>query len=172
MREVRARPERSLRGRGARHAGRLAAAAAVARAWPGWGSSTASSIRPVGRRREREQSAKSTRTSSGVSTVSDGDGSPAAGRQELIHPQVLVPHSMKSLAPEQRGRGSRRPRGRGGCTAAVSLLGGSRELPERRRRQALKAGGARGSISLLQLLQLFFCFKKESGKTSSIILLL
>ncbi|TKW39899.1 hypothetical protein SEVIR_1G210000v4 [Setaria viridis] len=74
-------------------------------------------------------------SSSGVSTVSDcGDGSPvlAAGRLELIPPQVLVPHSMKSLtpaapAPERSREGGvvAVPEGRVHGGGLLSLLGGS-----------------------------------------------
>ncbi|CAN6238419.1 unnamed protein product [Urochloa humidicola] len=68
-------------------------------------------------------------SSSGVSTVSDGDGSPAVGRQELIPPQVLVPHSMKSLAPpperSREGGAVAVPEGRVHGGGLLSLLGGS-----------------------------------------------
>ncbi|CAL5021292.1 unnamed protein product [Urochloa decumbens] len=78
------------------------------------------------------RSASKEHSSSGVSTVSDGDGSPvAAGRQELIPPQVLVPHSMKSLAPAPAPERSREggvvavPEGRVHGGGLLSLLGGS-----------------------------------------------
>ncbi|XP_062219411.1 uncharacterized protein LOC133919146 [Phragmites australis] len=73
-------------------------------------------------------------TSSGVSTVSDCDGSPVAGttRQELIPPQVLVPHSMKSsppaAAPADGGREEgvvAIPEGRVHGGGLLSLLGGT-----------------------------------------------
>ncbi|CAN6232184.1 unnamed protein product [Urochloa humidicola] len=72
-------------------------------------------------------------SSSGASTVSDGDGSPvAAGRQELIPPQVLVPHSMKFLAPaapaperSREGGVVAVPEGRVHGGGLLSLLGGS-----------------------------------------------
>uniref|UniRef100_A0A0A9GHA5 WRKY19-like zinc finger domain-containing protein n=1 Tax=Arundo donax TaxID=35708 RepID=A0A0A9GHA5_ARUDO len=75
-------------------------------------------------------------SSSGVSTVSDCDGgSPVAGtrRQELIPPQVLIPHSMKSsptAAPKPADRGREGgvvavPEGRVHGGGILSLLGGS-----------------------------------------------
>jgi hypothetical protein len=74
-------------------------------------------------------------SSSGVSTVSDCDGSPEAAtrRQELIPPQVLVPRSMKSLTaatvqpPEssREGRVVAVPEGRVHGGGLLSLLGGS-----------------------------------------------
>ncbi|GJM85339.1 hypothetical protein PR202_ga01780 [Eleusine coracana subsp. coracana] len=71
-------------------------------------------------------------SSSGVSTVSDCDGgSPvAAGRQELIPPQVLVPHSMKSPPPSVRSREGGGvvvavPEGRVHGGGLLTLLGGS-----------------------------------------------
>ncbi|PWZ27207.1 putative WRKY transcription factor 19 [Zea mays] len=74
-------------------------------------------------------------SSSGVSTVSDCDGSPeaATGRHELIPPQVLVPHSMKSLTaaavqPPARSREGgvvAVPEGRVHGGGLLSLLGGS-----------------------------------------------
>ncbi|TVU29567.1 hypothetical protein EJB05_21139, partial [Eragrostis curvula] len=68
-------------------------------------------------------------SSSGVSTVSDCDGSPVAGtrRQELIPPQVLVPHSMKS-PPSVRSREGGAvafPEGRVHGGGLLTLLGGS-----------------------------------------------
>ncbi|PAN06660.1 hypothetical protein GQ55_1G274100 [Panicum hallii var. hallii] len=71
------------------------------------------------------------RSSSGASTVSDCDGSPvaAAGRLELIPPQVLVPHSMKSLAPpperSREGGAAAVPEGRVHGGGLLTLLGGS-----------------------------------------------
>ncbi|KAL6634611.1 hypothetical protein ACP70R_027282 [Stipagrostis hirtigluma subsp. patula] len=74
-------------------------------------------------------------SSSGVSTVSDCDGSPVAAtrRQELIPPQVLVPHSMKSspsaVPPSEVRGGEGRvvavPEGRVHGGGLLSLLGGS-----------------------------------------------
>ncbi|XP_062222972.1 uncharacterized protein LOC133921901 [Phragmites australis] len=73
-------------------------------------------------------------SSSGVSAVSDCDGSPVAGtrRQELIPPQVLVPHSMKSsppaVSPPERSREGgvvAIPEGRVHGGGLLSLLGGS-----------------------------------------------
>ncbi|CAD6243952.1 unnamed protein product [Miscanthus lutarioriparius] len=74
-------------------------------------------------------------SSSGVSTVSDCGGSPEAAtrRQELIPPQVLVPHSMKSLTaaavqPSERSREGgvvAVPEGRVHGGGLLSLLGGS-----------------------------------------------
>jgi len=70
-------------------------------------------------------------SSSGASTVSDCDGSPvaAAGRLELIPPQVLVPHSMKSLAPpperSREGGAAAVPEGRVHGGGLLTLLGGS-----------------------------------------------
>ncbi|KAF8653052.1 hypothetical protein HU200_062491 [Digitaria exilis] len=69
-------------------------------------------------------------SSSGVSTVSECDGSPV-GREELIPPQVLVPHSMKSLTPpavqERKREGGvvAVPEGRVHGGGLLSLLGGS-----------------------------------------------
>uniref|UniRef100_M8BGE2 WRKY19-like zinc finger domain-containing protein n=1 Tax=Aegilops tauschii TaxID=37682 RepID=M8BGE2_AEGTA len=69
--------------------------------------------------------------SSGVSTVSECDGSPVPtpGRQELIPPQVLVPLSMKSSSPSaDRRRESGElcvPEGRVHGGGLLSLLGGS-----------------------------------------------
>jgi hypothetical protein len=74
-------------------------------------------------------------SSSGVSTVSECDGSPVAtaGRQELIPPQVLVPLSMKSSSPSVPSPSDRRrengelavPEGRVHGGGLLSLLGGS-----------------------------------------------
>lgn len=73
-------------------------------------------------------------SSSGVSTVSDCDGSPVA-RQELIPPQVLVPLSMKSSSSpsvpssssDRRREGGELsvPEGRVHGGGLLSLLGGS-----------------------------------------------
>jgi hypothetical protein len=73
-------------------------------------------------------------SSSGVSTVSECDGSPVAtaGRLELIPPQVLVPLSMKSSSPAMPSSDRRReggelavPEGRVHGGGLLSLLGGS-----------------------------------------------
>ncbi|XP_047082175.1 uncharacterized protein LOC124692789 [Lolium rigidum] len=74
-------------------------------------------------------------SSSGVSTVSECDGSPVAtaGRQELIPPQVLVPLSMKSSSTSVPSPSDRRreggdlavPEGRVHGGGLLSLLGGS-----------------------------------------------
>jgi hypothetical protein len=74
-------------------------------------------------------------SSSGVSTVSDYDGSPVATaeRHELIPPQVLVPLSMKSSSSSAPASDRRRegggelavPEGRVHGGGLLSLLGGS-----------------------------------------------